>query len=107
MFAIRNPVEDPAQNLPVAAHPTMIAAVVSAEVTGIVVNEFDVGDQSGARVRPFDEVVTQQVVLRKAVFEGLAQNIHFVDALAGKTPFTEQILVDVGDGAGIDIESGL
>jgi hypothetical protein len=75
-------------------------------VRGIVIDDFDVGDEAGASVGAFDEVVREEGVSREAAVENFVQNADLVDALAGEDAFTEEVLVDVGDGAGVDVEAG-
>ena len=41
------------------------------------------------------------------MLEHLAQRLHFVNAFAGENAFAIEVLVDVRDRAGIDIEAGL
>ncbi len=85
----------------------MLAAAVGAEVRGVIVDQFDVAHQGGAGVGAFDQVVAEQRVFREAPLQHGAQGIHFVDALAGEYALAEKILVDIGNGARINIETGL
>ena len=103
----RNAGEQPAGNLPVAAQPAMLAPVVGAVVRGIVVDHLDIADQAGARVGAFDQVVAEQGVAREASIEYLMNGVDLVDAFAGEDAFAVQILIDVRDRAGVDIEAGL
>ena len=99
--------EHPLRNLPVAAHPAVLAARVGAVVRGIVVDQFDIADQPGARVGAFDQVVAQQGIAREALVQHRVQRGNFVDAFAGEDAFAVEILVGVGDGAAVDVEAGL
>ena len=85
----------------------MLAANVGAVVGGIIVDQFDVGGQAGARIRALDQVVAEQRIARKTAIEHGMQRGHFVNSLAGKDAFAEQILVGVGNGAGVNIEAVL
>ena len=99
--------KQPARDLPVAAQPAMLAAVVGAVVRGIVFDDLDVAGQSGARVGAFDQVMTEQGVARETAIENAVHRVHFVDTLAGEDAFAIQILIHIRDGASIDIETGL
>ena len=96
---VRHASEQPLRDLPVAAHPAMLAPGVGAVVRGIVVDDFDVGEQPHARVGAFDQVVAEQRIAGEAAFEHGMQSVDFIDALAGEDAFAIQILVYVGDGA--------
>ena len=61
--------KQPFRNLPVAAHPAMLAAIVSAVVRRIVLDHLDIADQSGTGIRAFDQVVAQQRIAREAAIE--------------------------------------
>ena len=85
----------------------MLAPVVRAVMRRVVVDDLDVADQSGARVRSFDEVVTEQRIAREAMLQHAAQGFDFVDAFAGKDAFALEVLVHVGGSASVDVEPGL
>ena len=57
---------EPAEDLPVAADPAVLAPREREIARRIVVVQLDVGDETRARERPFDEVVAEQRVLGKA-----------------------------------------
>ena len=98
--------KEPSRDLPVATNPAVLTAGMSGVVGRVVVDDFDVGDEAGAGVRAFDEIVREKSVAREAAVEYLVEDVDFVDALAGKDALAEKILIDVGDGAGVDVESG-
>ncbi len=85
----------------------MLAAGVGGVVRGVVVDDLDVGDEASAGVGAFDEVVGEQGVFGEAAVEDLIEDADLVDAFACEDAFAEEILVDVGDGAGVDVEAGL
>ena len=62
----RDTVEGATGNLPVAAHPAMLAAVVGAVVRGIILDHLDVADQPGAGVGAFDQIVAEQGIAGEA-----------------------------------------
>ena len=104
---IGNAGKHPLRNLPVAAHPAVFAAVVGAVVRRVVVDKLDVGGQACARIGAFDQVVAQQGIARKAAVEHGVKRCNFIDSLAGKNALAKEILVGIGDGARINIESAL
>ena len=73
---------------------------------GIVFDDLDVAGQAGARVRAFDQVMTEQGIAREAPVEHAMHRIHFIDAFAGEDAFSVQVLIHVGNGARINIETG-
>ena len=68
---IRNAIEDPAHDLPVAAQPAMLAAIIGAVVRRIIVDDFDIGGQTGARIGAFNQVVAEQRIARESDVPGL------------------------------------
>ena len=67
--ARRHERKQPPQDLPVAAHPAVLAPRVREDARRIVVHDLDVGDQRRARVEALEQVVRQQRVLRHAALE--------------------------------------
>ena len=63
--------EEPLRDLPVAADPAVLSASVGGVVRGVVVDDFDVGDKTGAGVRALDEIVREESVSRKAAVQDL------------------------------------
>ncbi len=99
--------EQPPQDLPVAAHPAVLAARVSEDARRIVVDHLDVGDESRARVQPLEEVVREESVLGNAPLEGGDEGIHVVEPLAGEDPLGEEVLVRVGDRGRVGVDAGV
>ena len=85
----------------------MLATGVGGVAGGVVVDDLDVGDEAGADVSALDEIVREQGVAGEAAVEHLVQDADVVDALAGEDAFAEEVLIDVRDGAGVDVEAGL
>ena len=85
----------------------MFAPVVGAVVRGIIVDDFDIAGQAGARVRAFDQVMAEQGIAREAPVQHAVHRVHFIDTLAGEDAFAVKILVHVGNGARVDIEASL
>ena len=67
--ARRHERKQPPQDLPVAAHPAVLAPRVREHARRIVVDDLDVGDERGARVEALEQVVRQQRVLGHAAVE--------------------------------------
>jgi hypothetical protein len=105
--AIANPGKEPAQDLPVAPHPPVLAPGMREDARRIVVDQLDVGHQGGAGVNPFEQVVREQRVLGHPAGERRAESVDVVEPLAGEDPLAEQILVGVGDRGGVGVDSGV
>ena len=99
--------KEPPQDLPVAAHPAVLASRVREDARRIVVDDLDVGDEGRPRIEALEEVVRQQRVLRHAPFERRHERIDVVEALAGEDAFVEEILVDVGDRGRVRVDAGM
>ena len=56
---IRHSSEEPAHDLPIAAQPAMLAAIVGAVMRRVVVYDLYVADQSGAGVGTLDQIMAQ------------------------------------------------
>ena len=78
--------EQPPQDLPVAAHPAVLAPRVGENARGVVVHHLDVGDEGRAGVQPLEQIVRQERVLGHAPIEGGDEGIHVVEPLAGEDP---------------------
>ena len=76
-------------------------------VAGVVVRELfeevHVGGQSDAYVCSFDEVVTEQPLLREAPVEYFVKGTNIVNGLSMVDGFAEQVLIDVGNGLRIRV----
>ena len=92
-------------DLPVAARPAVLARRERQVVRRVVVDQMDVGAQSGARVRPFEQVVAQERVLGHAVLQRRLEGVDVVDALADVAAFVKEILVDVRDRRRVRIDA--
>ena len=72
---------------------------------GILLDDLDVGDQSGPREDALEQIVAEERVLRNAPRERRLEDVDVVDALAGVGALAEEILVDVGDGERVRIHA--
>ncbi len=97
----------PTCKLPIAANPAVPAAHVRAVARRVFLVQQHIAYQSGARVTTFQQIVAEDAVFGKAILERSLERIDLVDSLADEGAFTEQVLVDVGDGAGIGVDAWL
>jgi len=67
----------------------------------------DIGDQPDAGVDPLEQVMAEQGVLRRAAVQAALEGIDVVDALAHIDAAAEQILIDVGDGIGVQVQADI
>ena len=81
------PPEDPGQQLPVAAHPAMLAQRGDVVARREILDHFDVGGETGAREDAFEQIVREQRALRHAPGERGLEGVDVVDALAGERAF--------------------
>src|SRR6266496_49114 len=98
--------QQPPCDLPISAQPAMLAAIVSAIVRLIVFDHFDIAYQSRSRVRSLKQIVAQQGISGKTSVKNAVNGLYLVNSFSRETPFAIQILVDIRDRAGIDVESG-
>lgn len=83
----------------------------SSLLLGVAVGEgfedHDVRDERAASVEAFEEVVGEDPLLGHAVRKAALEGLDVDQPLAGEDSFAEQVLVDVGDGAGVDVDAGV
>ncbi|MNZ46192.1 hypothetical protein D3C78_638680 [compost metagenome] len=103
----RHPRQQPRQQLPVAANPAMPALAVDAVARGMLLEQLHIRQQARAGVAALDQVVAENAVVGETPGEGLLEGIHRIDALADERALLEQVLIDVGDGAGVGIDPRL
>ena len=96
--------EDPWQQLPVAAHPAMLARRGDVVARGKFLDHLDVGGQTGAGENAFKQIVAENRVDRNAPIERRVEGIDVVDAFADIGALVVKVLIDVGDDDGIGIE---
>src|SRR5271170_7690950 len=102
-----HPWEQPQNDLPIAPYPAMLAAAVGTDVRRIIVDDFHVGDQTCARIGALNQVVTQNGVARESVVQNPFERLYLVDPFPRENPLPEQVLIDVGNGSRIDVESSV
>ena len=96
---------EPGDNLPVATRPAVVALGIVDVVGGVVVEEFDVVDETTAYVAALQQVVAQDEVLGEGALEHLLEHAEVVDALAAEGAFVEDVLVELEAGGGVDIQA--
>src|SRR5437764_10394033 len=99
--------QQPSSDLPVAAQPAMFATVVRAVMRRIIFDYFDISDQPRACVSAFDQVVTEQRILREAMLEYALHHWNFINPFTRENTLAIQILVDIRHGVGVNIHAGL
>ena len=94
-------------NLPIPANPAVPAAHVRAVAGRIFLVQLHIAQQPRPRIAPFQKIVAEDPVLGKASLERLLERIDIIDPLADEGAFTEQVLVNIGDGARVRIDARL
>src|SRR3954447_1086754 len=85
----------------------MSAAIVGAVMRRVVVNYFNIGDQSSARISALDQVMAEQRIAREAFLQNLTKRIDIVNPFAGKDALAIKILVNIGNRPRVDIKPSL
>ena len=94
-------VHDEWQQLPVAPHPAVLTRGVDIVTDREILDHLHICGQCGARQSPLQQVVAEHGVFGKVIRHRGLEGGDIVDALAGKGPTVEQILVEVGHGKDI------
>ena len=97
----------PGRQLPVAADPAKGATGIREIVCGEVLIEDDVAGQRGTAVKPLEQIVADDRVLRHAAMQASVERRDVEGALAGEYSFAEQVLIDVRDRTAVDIDRGI
>src|SRR5579871_3314503 len=63
------PTENPREKLPIAARPSLLAGRGCFVVRRILIYEFDVGDECGARENSLEEIMAEQNIVGNFAFE--------------------------------------
>jgi hypothetical protein len=71
----------------------------------VIVNQVDVGAETGARIDTLEQIVTEKRILRNAVGERSLEGIDVIDAFSDVTAFVKQILIHVRDGCRVRIDA--
>ena len=73
----------------------------------IILDHFDIADQSRAGIAAFEKIVAEQRVLRDAALQRCLEGINVVKSLAGEGAFTEQVLISVGHGEDVRVDTAI
>jgi len=96
--------ENPGQQLPIAAHPAVLAGRRDVVARGKFLDDLNVGGKAGAREYALQQIVAEHGIFRNLTRERGLQNVDVVDSLADKGPLFEQVLIDVGNREGIGVQ---
>ena len=99
--------QQPAQQLPVAAHPAITSAGIGLIGGRILFIQQHVGQQGRAQVAAFQQVMAENPVFRKALTQRALEGVDIVNTLADEGTFGEQVLVHIRDRTGIGVDAGL
>ncbi len=83
----------------------MLAPRVGQVVLGELVEELDIARQAHSHVRALDQVVAEQPLFGESTCQHAAEGPHVVDALAVVGAFAREVLVDVGHGPCVGVDS--
>src|SRR5262245_22823472 len=85
----------------------MFPPAIRAEMGRVIIDQFNIGYEAGTPIRAFDQVVTEERILREPSLNRIPQCIYIVDAFSSEDPFTEECRVNNRYSACIDVEAGL
>lgn len=107
-IALRRPPQarhKPRQQLPVTAYPAVTALGVGAVACRVPFEQLHVAEQAGVGVAAFDQVMAEHPVIGKAAIQCALERVHCVDAFANERPAEEQVLIDVGNGLCVGVDT--
>ena len=99
--------EQPSEELPVAAHPSVHALGVRGVRCGEALEQHDVAGERHAPVDALEQIVADDRVLGRAAFDAAHEAIDVVDPFAAVDAGAEQVLVRLGDRVGVDVEADI
>ena len=85
----------------------MPAAYIRAVTGRILLVHLHIAQQPRPRVAAFQKIVAENAVFRETPVQRQFEGINVIDPLADERPFMEQVLIDVGNGAGVGIDARL
>ena len=83
----------------------MLAFAGDVVARGEFLDDLDIRGKTRAGEDPFKQVMAEQRILRHPARERCLEGIDVVDPLAGIRPLTEEVLIDVGDGGCVRIDT--
>ena len=69
----------------------------------VIFEQHYISDQSTRTLKRFKQIVTQQVIFGDLVVQAFLEGVYIIDALADEISLAEQVLIDIGYGAGIQV----
>src|SRR5437667_2815516 len=85
----------------------MLAAIVSAVVGRVILDDFGISHQAYAGVGSFDQVMAKKCVLRETAVQNAVDDRNFVNPFSREDSLPVEVLINIGDGPRVNIESGL
>ena len=73
----------------------------------VIINDSDVADQPGPRIRAFDKIVAQKRVRGEPFSQYSLESVDFIDSFTCEAALAKKVLIDVGDRVRVDVKSGL
>ncbi len=74
--------EEPSQDLPISADPAEAAAHISAVARRVGFVKLHIADETGPHIASFNQIVTEDQVLREAILAHLLEGFNVIYALA-------------------------
>ena len=102
--AYRNARLQPVNDLPVATNPAVLPIPPRDVTARKDIQQLDVRRQPHADITAFQQIVTQQVRRWESFGQEAMKRVQFVDAFAVITAFSDQVLVNIGDGVRVGID---
>ena len=93
--AVAPATDDPGQKLPVAPGPAIGPAGIDVKTGRIFLDHRDIRGKARAGQNTLEQVMAQHRVVRHLPGKGRCKGIDMVDALAGKGPLAQQVLIDI------------
>ncbi|MNX73377.1 hypothetical protein D3C86_1047720 [compost metagenome] len=100
-------IEDKGQKLPVATRPAMLARHFNLVTGREILDQLHVGHQRAAREGAFEQIVAENGVFLDPALQRRLKGIHVVKALAGEGALGRQVLIDVGNGEDVRIDTAV
>src|SRR5256886_369273 len=97
----------PVNDLPVATNPAVLPIPPRDVTARKDIQQLDVRREPHADITTFQQIVTQQVRRWKSFGQEAMKRVQFVDAFAVITAFSDQVLVNIGDGVRVGIDPAL
>ncbi|MNZ49333.1 hypothetical protein D3C78_670980 [compost metagenome] len=96
---------DPAQQLPVASCPAVLALGTDVIAGGELLDDLDIGCQARPCENSLEQVMAQVAVLWHTRLQSGTEGIDVVDAFPGERTFAKQVLIDVRGGGGVRVHA--